>query len=92
MTSSSTKSEVDNVYIATLPRGARHDHKNMRRLESAQGSIAQPAATRGEGAMGRQEGMGMLFCQHAQAVFESDSELRLVNWCLTSLFSTNMAI
>ena len=34
------------------------------KLESAQGWIAQPATG------GR--GMGMLFCQHAQAVFESN--------------------
>ena len=29
-------------------------------------------STRGEGAMDRRGSMGMLFCQHAQAVFESD--------------------
>jgi len=37
----------------------------MVQLESAQGWIAQPAAGGGGG-------YGYAFCQHAQAVFESD--------------------
>ena len=58
------------------PNFANRQYQGLNEPESAQDWIAQPAAGGGWG-MGR-PGYGYAFCQHVQAVFESDQELNEV--------------
>ena len=67
---SMTMTTTTTTTTTTRDRGDRYGPMKWAQLESAQGWIAQPVAAGGGVWVGG--GMGMLFYQHAQAVFESD--------------------